>query len=217
MASDVNLVVLAEAPSLTLPGAATTPYAKASRHGGIRIGPSIPDYGEISSYGNTYSAGSTTDIAPVAAIPTTSAHFIVWNGESQSGGGKNYYIQSASYMCSTSAGAILQQTLIAMVSTVVLAAPSVTAGIGPKNLAGVASSSKATIGSAATVVNNGIWQPITNSNNFGAQTPTIGMSSWVDLRGIYVVPPGCVFALAVMCQSAASAKNQLFVSWTEAP
>ncbi len=178
---------------------------------------SLPLNSEIVRLGNSYVAGSTTDVAPVAALPTTAAQFSIWNGEPQTALGKSYVIHTCGYICSTSAGAILQQFLIAHLTTVPVAtAPTVTAGLGPKSLSGRSASTSAIIGSAVTIVNNGVWHPVPGaSQNFGAQTPTIGMGCCVDVNGLYVIPPGGQFSLAVMCQAAASAKNQLFVTWSE--
>lgn len=164
---------------------------------------------------STFVAGSTTDVAPVAAIPTTAAHFAILNGEAS--GGKTYIITSVSLLTTTSAAAAQTLTLLANNLPAPVSAAggfAGTAALGPKSLGGSAST-RAGVYSAVTIVNSGLWHPVTPSVNEGAQTANIGQSVWAYVRGIYYVPPGGIFCLAGFCSAAGSAKCQLYVTWEE--
>ena len=180
---------------------------------------SLPLNAEVSRLGNSYVAGTVTAsaVAPVAALPTTAAHFILFNGESQSSGtGKSYVIQRCSFTTVVSSAAAYQAQLLAHLSNgAVSAAPSNTAGLGPKSLSGRASQSNATVGSTATIVNSGAWHTVGPAAQGYAATATIALGGDYDVNGLYVVPPGGIFSLAVLCSAAGSATCTCYVTWHE--
>lgn len=161
-----------------------------------------------------YVAGTTTDIAPVAALPTTAAQFALWNGEPT--GGKTYTISAVGMTTTTSAGAAQVLQLLANNSVGPVTLISGTACQGPKACDGLFPNSKAQVATAVTIVNSGVWHPVSSAVNSAALTATISMGTWSNVRGIYTVPPGGVFALAAFCNAAGSAKCCLFVTWEEA-
>ena len=163
----------------------------------------------------TFGAISSTDIAPVAAIPTTAAHFCVWNGELPTG--KTYTITSIGVTCTTSAGAVIILQPLAQISPMSgIPLISGTAANGPKALDGYGNTSRGVVASAVTIVNSGFWHPIGNALISAAMTATISQGVWTDVSRIgYTLPPQGLFSLAVLCSAAGSAKCQLSVTWSE--
>jgi hypothetical protein len=164
-----------------------------------------------------FNAATLTAIAPVAAIPTTAAQFALWNGESA--GGKSYTILSVGFTGIASAGAALVTQLLVHCSPAAWPVISGTAANGPKATDGIVGGSKAVVASAVTLTtgqrDSAIWHPVGPSVNGGAATATISMGSYQQVRGIYVLPPGGILSLAVLCSAAGSATNQLYVNWQE--
>lgn len=162
-----------------------------------------------------YVGGTITAVAPVAAVPTTAAHLSLINGEPV--GGKTYTVSAVSFTPDVSAGAAFVAQLLANVTAQPGGnPPSGTTARGPVATDGLKSDSRAIVRSATTIVNNGMWHPAGMSVNGGAATATIAMGGWVYVRGIYVLPPGVMLSLAVLCSAAGSATCQLFVNWEEA-
>lgn len=164
----------------------------------------------------SYVASTVTAIAPVAAVPTTAAHFSLWNGENA--GGKTYTITSVSFTPIASAAAAFVAQLLAHNSAGVVSSIPGTGGTlsaGPKALDGLPPTSVAAVRSAVTIANDSIWHPVGMSVNGGAATATISMGGWQNVRGIYMVPPGGLFSLAVLCSAAGSATCQLYITWEE--
>lgn len=165
------------------------------------------------AFPRSFGGSSTTDIAPVAAYPTTAAHFCVWNGEPL--GGKTYQLTSLGIVTTTSAGAAIVLGLLANIvpagATTVIAG---TASNGPKALDGLGNTSRAIVASAVTIVNTGFWHPV-GTSIVCAGTANIGNGIWVPVQGIYYLPPGGLLSLAGFCSAAASAKCQLSATWNE--
>ncbi len=182
------------------------------------IAPSLPEYSVLTAQGNVYVAGTATAVAPVAAIPTTASHLTLWNGESQSGGGKSYVILAISWTTIASAAAAFVGQLLVNMSSVATAVPTGTTATAISGLSGLATGSSATILSAVTITNNGVWHPYGPSVNAGAATATISLGSGdVYSKGEYILRPGMRFNMAVLCSAAGSATCDIFVKWAEIP
>lgn len=161
----------------------------------------------------SYVAGTVTDIAPVAAIPTTAAHFSLWNGEPD--GGKSYTITTAAIVTTTSAGAVIVLQLLAHLSVAKLPIITGTAASAIRSTDGMPTATRANVASAVTITAaNGVWHPVGQSI-VCAGTANIGLGTWTNVRGLYTVPPGGIFSLAGLCSAAGSAKCQLYVQWEE--
>lgn len=203
---------------LNITTATATTNIEGNTQGAVLITPSLPLNTEVVRLGNSYVAATATAsaVAPVATLPTTAAHFLLFNGEPQDGSGKSYVIHRCGFTTIASAAAAIQMQLIGHLGTVAVAAiPSVTAGIGPKSLSGRVSQSRSTAGSTGTIVNNGLWHPIGPAVLSLAATATIGLGGDFDVNGLYVVPPGGIFSLAVLCSAAGSATCTHYVTWSE--
>ncbi len=163
-------------------------------------------------------AGTATAVAPVAALPTTAAQFALWNGEPVDG--KTYTITSVGFtsIASCAAAQILQ--LLGLVSAARQPIISGTAATGPKSTDGIVGGTSALAASAVTLtagmLAGGMWHPIGGSVNTAALTATISTGTWTNVRGLYLLPPGGLFALAVLCNAAGSATCDCFVTWEEA-
>lgn len=161
-----------------------------------------------------FGAMTLTDIAPVAALPTTTAHFCIWNGEKV--GGKTYTITSIGIVITTSAAAAIVLQLLAQVApNNTVPVISGTAASAALALDGQGPGSRAMAASAVTIVNAGFWHPVGQSI-VSAATANIGLGSWVNVNGLYRIPPGGLFSLAGFCSAAGSAKCQLMATWSEA-
>jgi hypothetical protein len=157
-------------------------------------------------------ATTATDVAPVAAIPTTAAHFALYNGELS--GGKTYTVTAVGFTTTTSAAAVIK---LQQLANVMFISPPIsgTAANGPQPTDGQVNNSKAMVASAVTIKTGGTWHPVGTSVDFGAQTATIALGNWTPVRGIYILPPGGLLSLAVLCSAAGSAKCICSVTWEE--
>ena len=170
---------------------------------------------------NAFVAGTAiaSAVAPVAAPPTTAAHFCLFNGERP--GGKSYTITSVGATYTTSAAAAENTQLFAHVSVGLLTnIPTATAAQGPSSMGGgQGSPTQAKVGSTVTIVNDGVWHPV-GWSNFTSNTATIALGVWTNLLlpsavPIYVIPPGGMISFAVVSSTAAAAAA-IFCTWTEA-
>lgn len=157
----------------------------------------------------------TTAVAPVAVMPTTAAHFSLWNGNPQ-GSGICAVILNVGTQITTSAGAAIELGLACHVTTgLVTTAPTGTAASTIKPLTSNASYGGAcTILSAVTIVNDGLWLPVAPSVT-NANTANIMSAITSDVGGRYVIMPGQQFSLASLCNSAGSAVCKPWVIWAE--
>lgn len=162
----------------------------------------------------TFVARSATAVAPVAAIPTTAAHFCLWNGEPANG--KTYTITSVGFTTTTSAAATMILQLLAHISIGPVPAISGTAASICAATDGNPGPTNASVFSAVTIVAaTGLWHPVGPAFNTAALTATIGAGVWQNVRGLYTLPPGRLFSLATLGSTAAGA-SQLCVTWEEA-
>ena len=203
---------------LNITTGATSQNIEGNTQGAALIAPSLPLNSEVVRLGNSYVATTITAIAPVATFANflTAGQFLLFNGESQTSGlGKSYVIHRVAFWMATSAATSFVQQLFVHNSTVpVSAIPTITAANAAKSLSGRASQSSSSVGSAGTITANGVWHPAGPSINCGAATATIAMGGDYDVNGLYVVPPGGLFTLAVLSSTAAGT-NHLFITWSE--
>lgn len=163
-----------------------------------------------------FNAGTATAVAPVAAIPTTAAHFSLWNGESV--GGKTYTINGLSWTTTTTAGATMIIQLLAHLLPGLQPVVAGTAAKGPLSTDGIYGGSKAVCASAVTLTASqaagALWHAVGPSTNTAALTATIGNGQWVNTRGLYRLTPGAILSLATLGSTAAGA-CQLTIQWEE--
>ena len=164
-----------------------------------------------------FKAYTATAVAPVAVAPTTAAHFCIYNTQPIGGGGKSLYIQTLEAVTVASAGAAQIIQLLAHFSAApIKGLPSATVAKGPAWISGGFYPSVAQVGSAVAIVNDSVWHPVSESATIGATTTTIANGTWSNVNGIYVVPPGGLLSLAVLCSAAGTATCSIGVTWFEA-
>lgn len=160
-----------------------------------------------------FKAATATPVAPVSSIPTTAAHFAVWN--SAPAGGKSLVIQTVESAVIVSTGVVVITQIFAHVSVAPVFKFSGTAAKGPQVLTGPEVNSIAQVASAVTIVNDGIWHPVSPSNNSGAATTTIAVGNFANVQGLYVIPPQGLLSLAVVSSTVSTTTCNLYVSWIE--
>lgn len=193
-------------------GDGTGKNLQANKQGSILSVLSLPINGEVARIGATYVGGTATAVAPVAAMPTTAAHLSLYNPSSS---GKNFYVHRVGSYCVASAAAVLQASLAVHMTTVAVSTLTGTAATAGKSISGSATT-VSQIYSAVTTVVNGVWHILGASQNFGAQTATIGMAlDSGDLGGLYIITPGMHLDVAVLAQAAGSATFSTFIQWSE--
>jgi hypothetical protein len=173
----------------------------------------LPERADLVIKGGSYVSRATTGTAPVAAYPTTAAHFSLWNGESA--GGKSYIIDEVGTVCTTSAGAVIILGLAYCNNKVSGAGITSPAGsVAISGLSGQANyGGKGNTKEGVTITNDGwfnVGQPIVC-----AGTATIGLGIFADVFGLIIVPPGGLFSLATICSAAGAAVCQPYIKWHE--
>lgn len=153
--------------------------------------------------------------APVTAIPTTTATWMLWNGESQSSGvGKHLFIDQAScFLASGTAASGI--TLLGCVTLEAQATVSAYAGTVKSALNGTGgTSTNQVLGNALTISGTQpAWHVLAGIDNVASAT--IGMSVTAEIKGGIMVPPGYGFCLAVLSGTGTSALYGVSVVWDE--
>jgi hypothetical protein len=176
------------------------------------VAQALPERSEIVRLGESYGIIAATAVAPVVALPTTTAQLSLWNGEPD--GGKSYIIDSLIGMVAVSAAAATGVGFAGMLNKGRVTKPTndlapATAAFG---LAGHQYSGKAYVDLAATVVDDG-WHPIGSA--------VVGPASQIALPfealvyGIYIVPPGGMFSMAVLANTATTITAKQGLRWHE--
>lgn len=191
----------------------STVNAEGNHQGATLVALSLPWNSEVGRMQQTYQGATLTPVAPVAAMPTTASHLSLYCPAGSNT--KSLVIHRITAYCVVSAAAVIQTCLAYQVTTLSVTSITGTATSGPTGITGN-NVSIATLKSAVTTVANGTWITIGQSQNFGAQTPTIAMAlDSGDLGGIPIIQPGMHLDMAVLCSAAASATFNLAVVWSE--
>jgi hypothetical protein len=165
-----------------------------------------------------YGGALITALAPVATLPTTAAQFAIWNGEPQ--GGKTYYFTGLGFTGIASAAAVIVEQLLVHICPGNQPLIAGTAAKGPIAVDGnpVRTSNAQVLGAvtlSAVQAAAGFWHPAGPAFNSGAATATISGGGWMNVNGVYQLPPGGILSLAVLCSAAASATNLISATWSE--
>ena len=186
-----------------------------NNRGDLCVAQGLPERHDLVRLGNSYFSIGTA-VAPVAAVPTTAAHFALYNNEAP--GGKSYVIDFIGTQIAVSAAAAIQIGLWA-----ILQPPGATANQGGTvniySLSGAPlyrgkGNTKVSPTITTPGVSAGVWMPVGNSLVI-ANTADLMGSIESPVQGRYVLPPGGTFGLATSCDSAGSATCTPWIVWHE--
>lgn len=172
-----------------------------------------PEGFEMARSGRRFYGGiqnGATGRAPVTALPTTAAAWVLWNGESA--GGPSYCIENLAVVQISGTAAVGGAIMFAITNKAI-AAPASATGYATTSASKGGSQSKAIWADGVTLADAPTWGFL--QANANAAIATIGGAS-VDVKGRIIVPPG--YALAINYFSAAGTTPLLGASgiWTEA-
>lgn len=156
-----------------------------------------------------------TPITPVVAVPTTAAHWAVYNTAPV--GGPSLTILTVSSSMIVTSGAASGRQVYAHLSMGPVFKMSGTAAAGPQCLTQPWTKSVGFVATAVSITNDSIWHPCTPNMNDGAATAGVALGCYAKVAGLYVVPPQGLFSLAVVCNAVGgSVTDNLYVTWSEA-
>jgi hypothetical protein len=188
--------------------------AHINNRGDILVSQGLPETADLARMGDSWQVKTTTGVATIIVLPTTTPGLCLWNGEPTGIMGKCYIIDSVCADVRIADGA--QASMLSVYC--MLNKPPIAA---PTDLAlPIASSVGKTYGGRArtfitSVTDNG-WFPVGNSV---ITSPTAAGAVWkstdVYLGGLYIVPPGSAFSVQAV-QVAPGALNCFFtIRWHE--
>lgn len=195
---------------------------------GVRVPPSINNGGEQLIVNGTppltemvrlgqsyYGKGVVTSISLGNVLPTTLACQTLWNGEAANG--KSYVLEGVGFISDVAVSAESFFQIYVAPSILPLAAAPATAEVGiirPLQAGHGTYSGKAIISQNVGVTDVG-WIPIGKPFNIGyALHTTIGVSGYVPVNGLFIIPPGFYIG-AHICGTETSAEALFFFIWHE--
>lgn len=176
--------------------------------GDLAIAHGMPGVSDLVRMRNSYMAIVATAVAPITALPTTTAQMTLWNGEQENG--KIYIIDTVGVFTTVSAGAATAIGLCGLMNIGKKVAP--TGALTPRGLAGQAYRGTGLVAVGATVTDDK-WTPIGTSNVGPASQ--IGQTMEWSLNGLYIVPPGHMFSLAAIANTGTTITCRCFMKWHE--
>lgn len=184
----------------------------ANTRGEVCVVQALPPAAELVRLGNSYFSVGTA-VAPVTVLPTTGAHFSLWNGENP--GGKSYIIDAIGTAITTSAGAAIQLGLAAQLNTTnPIVNPA--GAIAIKSLSGRANyTGKGNTKASVTVTNDSAWHQV-GTEIVCANVANLTLNIEFQVYGRYIVPPQGMFSLASVCNAAGTAVCTPIIFWHEA-
>lgn len=173
-----------------------------------------PEALELTRMGRRFSGiGGTTGVAPVQAVPTTAAAWVLYNAESS--GGKSYAVDDVSFWL-LSGTATAGLTVLGIVSDVTSTLPTAATGSAISSRSRGGLTSRAVFGTGYTlpaqVAGAQGWFVIGSSVG---GVPGVGGGYSVDTKGKIVVPPGKVLGLTVLAGAGTSPLYIPGVTWVE--
>ena len=199
--------------------------ADSSRVGDVAVTPrgevlvvqALPELAEIVRQGGSWQGRSTTGVAALTALPTTTAMLSLVNNEPA--GGKIYVIDS--FGTSENVADATQPDVTAIVAMLNKQGDAIATGTTEtaniRSLSGCSVNTAATLLRSSTVVDN-TWF---FHNPAGAQLLTgAGSMQWkvneILCRGLYMVRPGGTFSIhAIKAAAAAAVQHFPFIRWHE--
>lgn len=173
----------------------------------------LPERTEIVRLGDSWQVSSSTAIAALTAVPTTTGGLQLWNGEPDNG--KSYVIDSIAVTEVVVDATQSNMTAVFVMNNKVPVTTPVDAALTIRSMSGRTYGGRARTTVNASVTNDG-WFPCGTS---APAAPAAAGSAWkqvdIPINGLYIVPPGgqfCVHAAKV----AATASQMIFtIRWHE--
>ena len=169
-----------------------------------------PPYMEVRRRGDGWTVQTTTLLAPLAAVPTTTAALELYNN------GSRLLVVSDLHGLQILSTAATQTYAIYATMTTKKAVPTLTAlavhSLSGKALVTPTATSELVTGVGTTIVANG-WLPYGMVQSWGTAAATPGNSWSVPIDGKLQVPPGASLALHVVGSLATSSTFQIGVSF----
>lgn len=173
---------------------------------------------EVTRAGRRFHGGNqiiANGIAPVTAIPTTTATLALFNAEDP--GGMALCIDKVNFWLGSgtpTAGA----TLLATVSTKKIATPpsAMATGYGLQSASGSTRTSKALWTTAVTLPSPPVpaWHALISTFQLAAANVGQG-DGWIELNGGLIVPPGYAAGFAILSGTGTAPLYGVSASWTE--
>jgi hypothetical protein len=154
----------------------------------------------------------STAVSPVTSLPTTTGQIGIYNNEPATG--KVYVIDSVFGVVTTSAGAGVNIGIAAGIWSATQS-PSVpsSAGLTVRGLSGRAYSYNAVIGVGITTP-SGVWTPL-GSSVVDSNTADAMLAVDIPVNGSFVVLPGGLFAISMLCSTATTIVGVCGFRWHE--
>ena len=182
--------------------------------GDMLVAQGLPERAEIARLGETWSVQNTTGVAAITTWPDTTAGFGIWNGEPA--GGKSYVIDSVNTVDVVVDATQADCTaLFVMLNKPPVAIPAA-GGLAVRSMSGRTYGGRClNVLTAVARVNEG-WFPAGTSATCGAVVAGCGWKQQeVDLRGLYIVPPGGMFSVMAVKVAGAAAGVVYTIRWHE--
>lgn len=190
--------------------------ARGTPLGSLAVGQAESPYLERSRAGRRFYGGTqiiANGIAPVAAIPTTTATLALYNGDT-GGSGLSLDLDWLNIFLGSGTAAA-GMTLFGSVFKPSAGAPSVNAtGYGSASCSGSARGTKALWGAAVTAPVGSVWTAL--ASTFQAAAANVGQGdNFVDIGGRIVVPPGYAFGLGILSGAGTTPLYGVGAQWGE--
>jgi hypothetical protein len=157
--------------------------------------------------------GGTTGVAPVTAVPTTAAAWVLWN----SGWDRSLVIDTIDFFL-LSGTPVIGGTILAIVSPITATLPAAATGSAIGSNSYGERLSRAVFGTGYTLptpVNQYRWGIVSSRSQPGGVAGVGGCWS-ADVNGSIIVPPRMVLGLTMLAGAGSSPLYIPGVTWTEA-
>lgn len=183
--------------------------------GSVAVAQFEPTLAELARAGLRFGGGCqviANGIAPVSAIPTTTATLALFNGEAD--GGRSYLIHRV-HFCLGSGTPAAGATLFGAVSGKKITAPSAASNYSTGSLSRGGKTSKAVWATAQTFDASTVWLPLFSTQQLAAANVGQGDGNGYLTEGGILVPPGYAFGLAILSGAGTSPLYAVGMEWTE--
>lgn len=166
--------------------------------GDALLAAALPFGVEISRLSEAYKCCQTVATATVVAIPTTTSRLTMWNGEPDDG--KSYVIEGVHSIAV--AGAVASAfTIVGMINRGRQTQPS-QAQLVLRSTNGALYLGRGSVHITTTNLADAGWFPLHSSVVNVGTASAIGLGAYAEVRGGIILPPGGLFSISVVTNSA---------------